>query len=142
MEFTGLIKKIAIELYKNTSLYSLEDLIQIGLLSVHKTNGQFQEGKNTKKSTFLAICARRDMVRFIKKHRADFKNSKGPLMDIERHDYLPLKEELPSLDPEEYEIARMLYEGYKKSEIAKRLQISKRDLENRLQAIGEKIKNA
>jgi RNA polymerase sigma factor (sigma-70 family) len=142
MEFTGLVKKIAMSLYKQTSLYSLEDLIQIGLLSVHKTAKHFREGRNTKKSTFLALCAKRDMVRFIKKHREDFKNVKGPLMDIAISEYLPLKEELPSLEPEEYEIAQMLYDGYKKYEIAKRLQISKKDLEHRLLVIGEKIRNA
>lgn len=140
MDYTKLIRKLAIDLYKPTQLYSVEDLFQIGMLSVVKDSKHFDPDRNTKKSSFVALCARRDMVRFIKKHRMQFSNK--PLCDTQYNDSLALKEELPTMGAEDYAIAEMLYNGYSRREIAKRFKYTKRQLEERLQEIGRIIINA
>lgn len=140
MDYSKLIRKLAIDLYKPTQLYSLEDLFQIGMLSVIKDSKHFNPDKNTKKSSFVALCARRDMIRFIKKHRGAFKNK--PLIDSEYREFLSLKEELPSMGGEDYAIAEMLYNGYSRREIAKRFKYTKSELERRLMEIGRIIQNA
>lgn len=139
MDYSKLIRKLAIDLYKPTQLYSVEDLFQIGMLSVVKDSGHFNPDKNTKKSSFVALCARRDMIRFIKKHRLQFSNK--PLCDTTCNDSLSLKEELPSMGGEDYAIVEMLYNGYSRRDIAKRFKYTKKELEKRLQEIGRMIIN-
>ena len=136
MEDEKLIYSIANSLYRDTHLYSVEDLFQIGCLSYIKLQKHFDKTKS-KKSTFMTICIRRDIVRFIKKHRNNFSESHTDSFLVTYHN--DLFECLPELGPEDAEIIRMLSEGYSKREIAKRFHLKQKDLQTRLESIGNRI---
>lgn len=132
----GLIAKIAKSLYKETRLYSYEDLLQIGLQSAVRLEQHFDAGKSCK-STFLTICVRRDIIRFIKKHTRLFGSSHAPIKTVT--DDVPLWASLPRLDPEETVMVEMLEQGFSKREICRRFHLTKKQLQARLETIGAKI---
>jgi RNA polymerase sigma factor (sigma-70 family) len=136
MQDYGLVVEIASKLYKPTRLYDLEDLIQIGLQSAVRLEKYF-DPKKSKKSTFLAFCIRRDMIKFISKHKnlfAEYQTSAKATYDCSS-----LWQSLPDLCPEDQEMVDMLMSGHSKTEIAKRLRISKKEVQARLETIGKSV---
>jgi len=62
----GLVRKVAHGLYINNHIFDFEDLVQIGLLAVFKGLDKFDESRASL-STFITICARNEMIKFLKK---------------------------------------------------------------------------
>jgi DNA-directed RNA polymerase specialized sigma subunit len=136
-KYEALIADLAHSLYRKTHLYDFKDLFQIGLQSAIRLEKKF-DPLRSQRSTFFTLCVRRDMVKFVKKHNKAFTNTILP-SGIGSSDKLQLWEFLPDLCPEDAEMIRMLAEGHSKREIAKRLQLSLREIQNRLLKVGELI---
>ena len=136
MKDYGLVVEIANKLYKPTRLYDFEDLLQIGLQSAFRLEQYFDASKS-KKSTFLTFCIRRDMIKFIQKHNLLFSEQQGPTQSVS--DDGQLWQALPDLCPEDKEMVDMLMSGYSKTAIAKRLRLSKKEVQARLEQIGTKV---
>lgn len=134
-KYEALIADLAHSLYRKTHLYDFKDLFQIGLQSAIRLEKTFDPTRS-KRTTYLTLCVRRDMVKFIKKHNKIFGHVSLP-KDISYFDDHEFWQSIPDLDPEEKEMVRMLSEGYSKREIAKRLQLSTKEIKTRLLRIGE-----
>jgi RNA polymerase sigma factor (sigma-70 family) len=132
----GLVVEIANRLYKPTRLYDFEDLLQIGLQSALRLEKSFDPEKS-KKSTFLTFCIRRDMIKFIQKHNLLFSEQQGPTQSVS--DDGQLWQVLPDLNAENKEMVNMLTAGHSKTAIAKRLRLSKKEVQARLEVIGKSI---
>ena len=63
----GLVNNMASKLYIRNSVYSLEDLIQVGLLNLITALPKYDENR-AKLSTFISYCVRNSMIKFIKKN--------------------------------------------------------------------------
>jgi len=63
----ALVTSIANKLYRENSVFSREDLIQTGLVSLVKALPKYDEAR-AKMSTFITHCARNGMIKFIKKN--------------------------------------------------------------------------
>lgn len=138
MENYKLVAKIAHDLYKPTRLYDFEDLLQIGLQSAIRLERHFNPAL-AKKSTFLTICIRRDILKFIKRHTRLFSSEGAPPQVVKSHS--PLWASLPKLDPVEAAMVEMLEQGRSKREIAKRFHLTKKELQTKLELIGMRIIN-
>jgi RNA polymerase sigma factor (sigma-70 family) len=136
MQDYGLVVEIANKLYKPTRLYDFEDLLQIGLQSATRLEKSFNPDIS-KKSTFLTFCIRRDMIKFIRKHNLLFSEQQGPPQSVS--DDGQLWQALPDLCPEDKEMVDMLMSGHSKTAIAKRLRLSKKEVQARLEVIGKSI---
>lgn len=137
LKYEKMIQKLAHGLYKSTQLYSFEDLCQLGFMSGIKALSKFDPSKNYQLSTFLTVCIRRDMIKFIKRH--DFTVTKlpieKPVAETESiYDYMP------DLSPQEREIIELKIEGYSIKHIAKKLNISQRKCQSIFQKIAKCVK--
>ena len=131
-----LIMKIAHSLYKDNRLFSIEDLFQIGYLCFLKLEKQFDESKS-KKSTYVTICVRREMIAFIKRHNKIFSERREKQKAVS---FPPDAWEcLPDLDAEESAMVEMILSGYSKAEIAKRFHLTKSEFQKRLDLIGKRL---
>ncbi len=63
-----LIYSIANSIYIKNKLFSKEDLIQVGFLSLCKSGHKYDEARG-KVSTFITHCVRNDMIKFIKSNK-------------------------------------------------------------------------
>ena len=63
-----LIYSIANSIYIKNKLFSKEDLIQVGFLSLCKSGHKYDETRG-KVSTFITHCVRNDMIKFIKSNK-------------------------------------------------------------------------
>ena len=136
-KYEALIADLAHSLYRKTHLYDFKDLFQIGLQSAIRLEKSFDPSRS-QRTTFLTLCVRRDMVKFIKKHNRLFGHLSLP-KDIAIIDSDELWECLPKMSAEDSEMIRMLASGHSKREIAKRLQLPLREIKNRLLTVGELI---
>jgi DNA-directed RNA polymerase specialized sigma subunit len=136
-KYEALIADLAHSLYRKTHLYDFKDLFQIGLQSAIRLEKHFDPSRS-QRSTFLTLCVRRDMVKFVKKHNKCFNNTILP-KEISTRCTNTAWESLPDLSPEDTEMVRMLSEGYSKREVAKRLQLPLREIKTRLLKLGESI---
>lgn len=136
-KYEPLIADLAHSLYRTTHLYDFKDLFQIGLQSAIRLEKVFDPSK-AKRTTYFTLCVRRDMIKFIKRHNKIFGHVSLP-KDIVTYPDQDSWEFLPDLDPEEAEMVRMLYDGYSKREIARRLQLPLKEIKARLLNIGESI---
>ena len=66
-ENINLVRKIANKIYTKNSIYSIDDLIQIGVLNLLTSLPKYDE-KRAKLSTFISHCVRNSMIKFIKKN--------------------------------------------------------------------------
>jgi RNA polymerase sigma factor (sigma-70 family) len=137
MQDYGLVVEIANKLYKPTRLYDFEDLLQIGLQSAIRVEKYFDPEKG-KKSTFLTLCIRRDMIKFIRRHNLMFSEQRGPTQSVS--DDGQLWQVLPDLNAEDKEMIDMLMSGHSKTAIARRLRINKKEVQARLERIGKHVK--
>ena len=137
MQDYGLVVEIANKLYKPTRLYDFEDLLQIGLQSAIRVEKYFDPEK-CKKSTFLTLCIRRDMIKFIRRHNLMFSEQRGPTQSVS--DDGQLWQVLPDLNAEDKEMIDMLMSGHSKTAIARRLRINKKEVQARLERIGKHVK--
>lgn len=143
MEHEALIAQLAHQLYKKTHLYDFEDLFQIGLQSAFRLDKSYNE-KLAKKTTFYTICIKRDMIKFIVKHKKNFSDvsskmlgwTKTPVCDKEAS---PLWEILPELNDQDSKIVDMISSGYTKKEISEYLGLSSHQLQRNLDRIGRLI---
>lgn len=62
----ALVKDIARKFYFKNSIFSVEDLEQVGYLSLWKNLKKYDPNR-AKLSTFMTICVRHDMIKFIRK---------------------------------------------------------------------------
>ena len=106
---------MAHDLYQQNSLYGVEDLIQIGMMTVTKILDKYDESRQTKLSTFLCLCARREMIRFIKKQSKRVYVRK-PTSYVEEIPYFELSD---GMTDKEKQILEMLISGYSIREILK-----------------------
>ena len=63
-----LVYSIANSIYMKNKLFSKEDLIQVGFLSLCKSGHKYDETRG-KVSTFITHCVRNDMIKFIKSNK-------------------------------------------------------------------------
>lgn len=135
LEHEGLIADLTRKLYKHTPLYSFGDLMQVGWVSAFRLAKSFDPNR-AKISTFLTICIRRDMIRFMNSEK-----KKGSVLRPAKTEYVPdkLPEILDGLNPEDRAIITMLYYGETKRAVMKRFKLSKIDLNARLLEIGNII---
>lgn len=106
---------MAHDLYQHNSVYGVDDLIQIGMMTVTKIIGQYDENRKAKLTTFLCLCARRDMIRFIKKQDRKIFVRK-PTSYIEETPFFELSD---GMTDKEKEVLEMLMYGYSIREILK-----------------------
>jgi RNA polymerase sigma factor (sigma-70 family) len=71
-ENAGLVNKMACGLYRNNSVYSLEDLIQVGFMNLITALPKYDETRS-KLSTFIGHCVKNSMIKFIKKNHDNSK---------------------------------------------------------------------
>lgn len=62
----ALVKDIARKFYFKNSIFSVEDLEQVGYLSLWKNLKKYDPSR-AKLSTFMTICVRHDMIKYIRK---------------------------------------------------------------------------
>ena len=136
-KYEALIADLAHILYRKTHLYDFEDLFQIGLQSAMRLDKSFDPSR-AKRSTFFTLCVRRDMVKFIKKHNKLFANACLP-KEVEEVASPLLWESLPDMNAEDKEMVSMFAAGHSKREVAKRLRLSVKEIQRRLEKVGESI---
>lgn len=136
LKYEKMIQKLAHGLYKSTQLYSFEDLCQIGFMSGIKALSKY-DPSNSQLSTFLTVCIRRDMIKFIKRH--DFTVTRLP---VEKPVSEPesIYDYMPDLSMQEREIIELKIEGYSIKYIAKKLNISQRKCQSIFQKIAKCVK--
>jgi RNA polymerase sigma factor (sigma-70 family) len=137
MKYEALIADIARTLYRKTHLYDFEDLFQIGLQSAMRLDKSF-DPERAKRTTFFTLCVRRDMLKFIKKHNKVFSNVSLP-KEVEKNYEDQLWESIPDLDPEDKEMVNMIVSGHSKRDVAKRLRLPYKEIQKRLEKIGDTI---
>lgn len=136
MEHEALIASLAHQLYKKTHLYDFEDLFQIGLQSAFRLDKSYNE-KLAKKTTFYTICIKRDMIKFILRHKKNFSDT--PYITTSVKDDKQIWEILPTLNSKDTEIVDMLSNGFTKREVSRRLKLTASQLQKRLDHIGKLI---
>jgi|APGre2960657404_1045060.scaffolds.fasta_scaffold73260_2 RNA polymerase sigma factor (sigma-70 family) len=132
LEHECLIADLAHKLYKPTSSFSLQDLIQVGFHTAFKIASKFDSSK-AKISTYLTICIKRDMIHFINSHR---NKSRPGDFATDYEDQTPLWELVDGLDERDTAIVILFAEGKSKRQVSKELGIPKKLLEKRLEIIG------
>lgn len=132
----GLVQNIAVKFNTTSSAYSLEDLMQVGFMSLIKAHRKFDPQKS-QFSTFATICIKNDIIKYIQSNNRH-------LHYEEAIDYKGFTEEnvsdlIPTLTEQEKEIVDMRLARYSFSEIADKLNISKTLLMNKRKIIFNKI---
>lgn len=114
----GLAVDVANRYYFPSNCYGLDDLIQCALLGIAKAHRRYEPNhkpKNTKFSTFATICARNEILKFLKTiKRQPYPYRKESVPVIEE-----LWELLPSnLSKRERTVVELKLEDYSNQEIA------------------------
>jgi RNA polymerase sigma factor (sigma-70 family) len=137
-KYVDLIRSIAYNLYKKNSVYSLEDLIQIGSMSIIKTYKKFDPTRSNSMSTLIFISAKREMLQFMMKNGSSkYASKKLKQISSKRDNFW---EYLPSLTNEELEIISMAAEGFSQKEIAKNLNTEPYTISKKMSKIQQRIK--
>ena len=140
----GLIYQYAISMYKQNPIYSIDDLVQIGKMSIWK-NGNKYDPSRGKVTTFVGTCARNEMLKYIRKQnkrqmphvvtaQPSYK-TKHEITNDNIEDYIPIKNEL------EKQIIIMKRDGLYHTDISKKLGISSDKLSKILKRIRKRIEN-
>jgi DNA-directed RNA polymerase specialized sigma subunit len=143
MEHEALIAKLAHQLYKKTHLYDFEDLFQIGLQSAFRLDKSYN-ANIAKKTTFYTICIKRDMIKFIVKHKKNFSDVSSQLVGwtktpLQANSSDPIWEILPELNERDGKIVDMLSSGYTKKEVSMHFDMTSHQLHRILDRIGRLI---
>lgn len=133
-----MLRSIANSIYVRNPCYDVEDLVQIGSLSLLRVCKVFDESRGLKMSTLLFLSARRDMIQFIKKNSRSHSNIKS-IISITPEDYT---EHFSKLSEEESNIIDMLAQGHNKKEVASILNVDYSVFRNRLNKMYKKIRTA
>jgi RNA polymerase sigma factor (sigma-70 family) len=158
----NLIRKMANKIYMKNSVYSIDDLIQTGIVNL-LTSLQKYDPKRAKLSTFICHCVRNSMVKFIKKnhdsHKLNACNIENiPLKDLEEtqgrfnnffdgdvvygsnlyyYEDEVIDEYLKDHDDTSKEVIKMKISGHTQEEIKRKLSISV----NQIKKILNKLEN-
>jgi len=135
----GLAISLAKKFYKKNSLYSFEDLVQIGLIAMVKAHRQYNSDKSVF-STFATYCIRNDLIKFVKRNRNDLN------VDLVNS---PIEEkfDLDKITPANLTVleAGVFYykkSGYKDVEIRRILDLTPNDFKNITKSCFKKIVRA
>lgn len=135
----GLAVSIAKKFYRKNSLYSFEDLIQIGLMAMVKAHRQYNSDKSVF-STFATYCMRNDLIKFVKKNRTDLNID---LIETTFENKDTIDEITPkNLTVEEAGVFYYKGCGYKDVEIRRILDLSPNRMKNITQSCFDKIVRA
>jgi RNA polymerase sigma factor (sigma-70 family) len=117
-----LAKSIAKSFYKKNPVYSLQDLEQVGCMTIVKVMKKYNSEKS-KISTFLTKCIRNDIIKFMKSQKLGRDISKAAKrvdVEYELNDLDCIK----NFNSTEEEVLRMKLSGFTMKDISKKLKIS------------------
>tara|TARA_R100000152_G_C6760759_1_gene184831 strand:- start:448 stop:924 length:477 start_codon:yes stop_codon:yes gene_type:complete len=138
-----LVYKIANSMYIKNKLFSKEDLIQEGLLSLCRSGHKYDETRG-KVSTFITHCVRNDMIKFIKKNKLqpDLLYSENTKLsynldkDFDCLDYYDL---CGARTDTEKNVVEMKLKGYTNKKISKELNVSANKVSKIIKAMKERM---
>ena len=133
-ENKNLIRKIARKYYTKNSVFSVEDLEQVGYLSLTKKYKKYDHCRGAM-STFVTFCVQNDIIKFIKKQKLKKLNNECVKEDcyLEKdsiNDYLPEDTTLR-------DVIQMKYSGYTIREISEKIKKPERSVRRLLKKIRE-----
>ena len=134
----GLAVAVAMRYFCPSSVYSLEDLIQQGLIGITKAHRRFDPEK-AKFSTYATVCARNEIMRFLKSVKKQPINLNSDCYTADRG----LWELLPStLTTDEETVVTMKSEGYTNTEICGIVDMPKNLFNSTLASAYKKIRKS
>ncbi|MCW4039970.1 MAG: sigma-70 family RNA polymerase sigma factor [Candidatus Bathyarchaeota archaeon] len=148
-----LVQSIAARMYTPNGVFSIEDLVQVGLLSLWR-NGSKYNSKRGKISTFITHCVRNDILKFINNQKLTTPNKPEMLRRSQLFnsdelsyrdetlneaydfaDYLGLRNDL------EKEVISLKLDGHNYSQIAKRVGIHPNKVSTIVNNIAERARS-
>lgn len=148
-----LVHSIAHNMYVQNGLFSVEDLFQVGLMSVWKNGSKYNSNRG-RVSTFLTHCVKNDILKFIKGQKLSVTNKFGKVertklfdndinvsyrdetLDVahDLEDYFNLKNEA------EKKVIKLKVDGYNNSYIAKELKMHPNKVASVINKVAERYK--
>lgn len=138
MEHSKLVYSVANKYFRTDK--DKEDLIQEGFIGLLKASKSWNE-KNAAFSTFAMKCILNEMLMFCRKRKKQ--NCEIKLSDTEYPEFEDTRCKIDVLDRDfgEYTgIVEMLEKGYKQSEIAKMMGVSRQLINVRIKKVREMVK--
>ncbi len=112
-----LIRSVTKRYYISNNVFTFEDMVNTGVLGLLK-NLQKYDPSRGKLSTFITVCVKNDLLKFLKKHNQIFSTQRLS-SNLEYTVPDGASDYVDKEDDETKEIVRMKVEGYTVKEIAK-----------------------
>lgn len=138
VKYRGLIYKV-LKKIKLKSAEERERMYQAGLIAVWQALPKYDEGRNTKLTTFLMSCIRNKIFTELKQETRHYHK---PLFDIYYYQYGAVSEYLPVLNHQEKQYLDYWLEGESVLEISRLENVSYRQAFNIKNKLMDKIKKA
>lgn len=127
LENQGLVVRTATILANLHPMYSVEDLVQVGNLSLWKKLDKYDKSRNIKMSTFITMCIRNDMIKYLNKERKNYEIRPTKKREPESpEDSLFLKDFCDKYDGHTKDVLKLKLIGETNKDIGKKLGISQR----------------
>jgi RNA polymerase sigma factor (sigma-70 family) len=120
----GLIISIAQKYYSKNRHYSIEDLTQIGYMSLISNISKYDKDRG-KLSTFITVCVKNDILKFINQFNQENKNISIYFVPENKISYTEDHFELEHVPQKNHvqQIVKMKKDGYTISDIADQMDI-------------------
>lgn len=118
-----LVYKIANYHYKRCKEFDVEDLAQVGFMTLAKSGEKFDPSRGAV-STFITHCVNNAISGFT---RTRAKKNTKEIGDYDKGveaDTMNLEEYFPDNNSDEFKVCKMLQEGYNRTEISKKMNTS------------------
>lgn len=144
-QYIDMIRLIAHRAYTKNQLYGVDDLIQIGSISIINCCRKFDPSRNTKMSTLVYLSARRDIIGYVmrteskrKETELDEKIQKELIeKSIEKFD-----EYLPDMNESEKKIINLIVDGYNREDISKKIKETSFKTKKKIDSLLKRIENS
>lgn len=130
----ALVKDIARRFYFKNTIFSVEDLEQVGYLSLWKNLKKY-DANRAKLSTFMTICVRHDIIKYIKKQHI------GRAIPAKIQSYMEDTSlfDITGTGGIEDEILALKNDGFTTREISEKLDVSQNQIRRTLNRFKKKI---
>lgn len=128
----NLIRNIARKYFVKNSVFSIEDLEQVGYLSLTKNYKKY-DSQRAALTTFITVCVKNDIIKYIKKQKI----RKDPHSKVKETSYVQndLIGEITPSDPDIQNIIQMKSQGYSIREISDRTNKSEKQIRRLIKKI-------